>query len=121
MLRLLSLNDEVQDMLEQRQIEMGHARALFALSGNIQSQMAKTVYNRGLSVRETERLVKRIQEGKSLEKKAPTIDPNIQSLEQDLADRLGARVNIRHGRKGGLVTIRYHDVDELEGILNHIR
>ena len=121
LLRLLSLNDEVQDMLEQRQIEMGHARALLALSGNIQSQMAKTVYNRGLSVRETERLVKRIQEGKSLEKKAPTIDPNIQSLEQDLADRLGARVNIRHGRKGGLVTIRYHDVDELEGILNHIR
>lgn len=120
LLRLLSLNDDVQMMLEERQIEMGHARALLALSGNIQSQMAKTVYTRGLSVRETERLVKRIQEGKTVEKKQAEVDPNIRSLEQDLADRLGAKVNIRHGKQGGMVTIRYHNVDELEGILNHI-
>tara|TARA_R110002110_G_scaffold65206_5_gene180064 strand:- start:1458 stop:2381 length:924 start_codon:yes stop_codon:yes gene_type:complete len=121
LLRLLSLNEDVQEMLEHRQIEMGHARALLGLSGAIQSQMAKTVQNRRLSVRETERLVKRIQEGKSVEKKAAVIDPNISSLEQSLAERLGAQVNIRHGNKGGMVTIRYHNVDELEGILGHIQ
>ncbi len=121
LLRLLSLNDDVQVMLEQRLIEMGHARALLGLSGSIQGQMAKTVHVRGLSVRETERLVKRIQEGKPVEKKAPVIDPNIRSLERSLAERLGAQVNIRHGSKGGMVTIRYHNVDELEGILEHIQ
>jgi len=121
LLRLLSLNDDVQTMLEQRLIEMGHARALLGLSGSIQSQMAKTVQVRGLSVRETERLVKRIQEGRPIDKKTPIIDPNIRSLEQSLAERLGAQVNIRHGNKGGMVTIRYHNVDELEGILEHIQ
>jgi ParB family chromosome partitioning protein len=121
LLRLLSLNDDVQGMLEHRQIEMGHARTLLGLSGAIQSQMARTVQSRRLSVRETERLVKRIQEGKPVEKKTPVIDPNIRSLEQSLAERLGAKVNIRHGNKGGMVTIRYHNVDELEGILDHIQ
>ena len=85
----------------------------------MQIQIARTIAARGLSVRETEKLVKRVQEGKAAESPQPEIDPNIRQLEVNLAERLGARVNIRHGNKGGIVTIRYHNVDELEGILDH--
>lgn len=120
LLRLLSLSDEVQRMVEEKQIEMGHARALLSLSASLQTQIAKTIVARGLSVRETEKLVKRLQEGKPVDKAKPEIDPNIRKLEEDLADKLGARVNIKHGHKGGFVMIRYHNVDELEGILDHI-
>lgn len=120
LLRLLALQEEVQTMLENKQLEMGHARALLSLSANMQLQIAKTIIARGLSVRETEKLVKRLQEGKALEKAAQTVDPNIRKLEEDLAEKLGARVNIKHGNKGGFVMIRYHNVDELEGILDHI-
>ena len=121
LLRLLALSDEVQKMLEEGHIEMGHARALLTLTAALQNQIAKTIVARSLSVRETEKLVKRLQEGKTVEKTAPVIaDPNIRRLEEDLAEKLGARVNIRHGQKGGMVLIRYHNVDELEGILDHI-
>lgn len=121
LLRLLALSDEVQKMLECGQIEMGHARALLSLSPQQQSQVAKMVEARALSVRETEKLVKRLQEGKTAEKAALAgVDPNIRRLEEDLAEKLGAKVNIRHGQRGGMVVIRYHNVDELEGILDHI-
>jgi ParB family chromosome partitioning protein len=126
LLRLLTLNPDVQAMLDQEQLEMGHARALLGLKGNIQSEIAQTVIDRGLSVRETERLVNKFQEGPApvVEVRAGkrVIDPNIRRLEDDLADKLGARVAIRHGSRGkGLVVIRYNDVDELEGILAHIK
>jgi ParB family chromosome partitioning protein len=123
-LRLLTLNPDVQSLLEQGQIEMGHARALLGLKGALQSQVALTVVNRALSVRETEKLVNKLQEETpSREPEQPvTIDPNIRRLEEDLADKLGAQVMIRHGRKGkGMVVIRYHSVDELEGILAHLK
>lgn len=120
-LRLLSLNPEVQQMLEEGLIDMGHARALLSISGSMQTQIAKTIVARSLSVRETEKLVKRIQDGKSAEKQEVDVDPNIRRLENDLSDKLGAKVAIRHGQKGGMVVIRYHNVDELEGILEHIQ
>lgn len=124
LLRLLTLNADVQTLLDQGQIEMGHARAMLGLKGAMQSQVATTVVARALSVRETERLVTKLQEGPSPAKSAPqeTMDPNVRRLEQNLADKLGARVSIRHGHKGkGLLVIRYHDVDELEGILAHFK
>lgn len=121
-LRLLSLNTDVQKLLEMGQIEMGHARALLGLKGQIQSQVAKTVATRGLSVRETERLVAKINDDRSTASaESPRQDPNIRRLETDLADKLGAAVMIRHGRKGqGTVVIKYNDLNELEGILSHI-
>lgn len=123
-LRLLTLNPDVQTLLEQGAIEMGHARALLGLKGTLQSQVAQTVINRGLSVRETEKLVNKLQEGPApVQMEEPlVVDPNIRRLEEDLADKLGAQVLIKHGRKGkGSVVIRYHSVDELEGILAHLK
>jgi ParB family chromosome partitioning protein len=123
-IRLLTLNNDVQKLLEIGQIEMGHARALLSLRGQIQSQVARTVAARGLSVRETERLVAKINEEKQPASSgaAAKVDPNIRKLETDLADKLGTPVLIRHGRKGhGTVVIKYNDVDELEGILSHIK
>jgi ParB family chromosome partitioning protein len=123
-LRLLTLNPDVQTLLEQGQIEMGHARALLGLKGTLQSQVAQTVMNRGLSVRETEKLVNKLQEGvpQSMPTQTTMADPNIRRLEEDLADRLGAHVIIKHSQKGrGSVVIRYHSVDELEGILAHLK
>lgn len=123
LLRLLTLNSDVQALLEVGQLEMGHARALLALKGSLQSQMAKMVVERALSVRETERLVAaREEEPQTVYSKKATVDPNIRRLEEDLAEKLSANVKIRHGRKGrGMVVIRYHDVDELEGILAHFK
>lgn len=123
-LRLLTLNPDVQTLLEQGQIEMGHARALLGLKGTLQSQVAQTVINRGLSVRETEKLVNKLQEGtpSSMPVDTKLTDPNIRRLEEDLADKLGAQVVIKHGHRGrGSVVIRYHSVDELEGILAHLK
>lgn len=126
LLRLLTLNADVQVLLDQDKLEMGHARALLALKGQEQSNIAQMVIEKGLSVRETEKLVAKLQDGP--QEVAPVvvskrvIDPNIRRLEDDLADKLGARVAIRHSSKGkGLVVIRYNDVDELEGILAHIQ
>lgn len=125
MLRLLSLNSDVQALLEQGSLEMGHARALLGLKDQQQSTVAEMVAARGLSVRQTEELVNRLQENSSEDVAIPNkrvMDPNIRRLEEDLADKLGANVMIRHGSKGkGMVVIRYHDVDELEGILAHIK
>jgi ParB family chromosome partitioning protein len=125
MLRLLTLNPDVQMMLEQNQLEMGHARALLSLKGQEQSEIAKTVIERQLSVRETEQLVSKLQQTDGEEAPLPktvVLDPNIRRLESDLSDKLGALVAIRHGQRGkGVVVIRYNSVDELEGILEHIK
>jgi len=124
-LRLLSLNEEVQALLREEKIEMGHARALLSLKGPAQTQMAQTVIARALSVRETERLISKQQEGDSYEPETSykvTLDPNIRRLEEDLAGKLGANVRIRHADSGqGQLVIRYHSVDELEGILAHLK
>ncbi len=126
LLRLLELNDDVKRALERGQLEMGHARALLGIKGPRQSAAASQVTSRGLSVRETERLVRQIQqeeEGRSTPATRPVaIDPDVLRLQDDLADRLGAPVQIQPGnRGGGRLVIAYHSLDELDGILAHIK
>jgi ParB family chromosome partitioning protein len=125
LLRLLELNPDVKDYVERAQLEMGHARALLGLKGDQQSAAAKQVVSAGLSVRETERLVRRLQlEGETHATPAPKrdMDPNVRHLQDDLADRLGARVQILPGTKGtGKLVISYNSLDELDGILAHIK
>lgn len=125
LLRLLELNPDVKDYVEHAQLEMGHARALLGLKGTQQSAAAKQVVSAGLSVRETERLVRRLQlEGETPATPSPNRDPdpNVRHLQDDLADRLGARVQILPGTKGtGKLVISYNSLDELDGILAHIK
>lgn len=125
LLRLLDLNEDVKNLVEQRSLEMGHARALLGLSDAIQSDAARKVVQQGLSVRETERLVRRLQGEEETAKAAPeppSVDPNVQRLEQDLTEKLGARVHIKQGSRGkGQLVIAYNSNDELDGILEHIK
>lgn len=122
LLRLLELEDSVKDMVEQGVLEMGHARALLALSGTRQVEAARQVKARGLSVRATEGLVRQLQQPRKARPATAPKDPDIQRLESDLADRLGASVLIRAGRSGkGKLEISYNSLDELDGILAHIR
>jgi ParB family chromosome partitioning protein len=125
LLRLLELPPEVCERLEKRELEMGHARALLGLpTRRQQTELATRVVRNGLSVRETESLVRRTVEPAKPAAESSTVatDPNIQRLEDELADKLGARVNIEHSRAGqGRVVIRYNSLDELDGILSHLR
>ncbi len=124
LMRLLELSEEVKRMLEVNDIEMGHARALLGLKDEAQVGAAHQVVGRGLSVRETEQLVRKIQQGGGTPVKPAgrdERDPDITRLEQDLAGRIGASVHIRHGSKGkGTLVIQYNSLDELDGILGHI-
>jgi len=122
LLRLLELTDEVKALVESGRLELGHARALLALNGSEQTQAARQVADKGLSVRETERLVKRLV---SSEHKAPPpakrIDPDIRRLQDDLSEKLGAKVSLEQGRGGkGKLVIDYNSLDELDGILERI-
>ncbi len=123
LLRLLELNADVKRLIEAGQLEMGHARALLGLRGKTQSDTAQQVASRGLSVRETERLVRHLQsQGESPAKKAPPReDPDVRRLQEDLSERLGARVLLQQGAGGkGKLVINYNSLDELDGILAHI-
>jgi len=123
LLRLLELNDDVKGFVESRNLEMGHARCLLGLKGPRQSEAARAVVARGLSVRETERLVRRLQaEGDAARQPRGEVDPDIRRLLDDLTDRLGARVEIQQGTKGaGKLLIAYNSLEELDGILAHIK
>jgi len=125
LLRLLELNGDVKSHLEHSELEMGHAKALLGLKGPEQSAAAAQVVSRGLSVRETERLVRRLQQGSTEVRPTPRmqeIDPNVRRLQDDLSDRLGARVHIKPGNAGaGKLVIAYNSLDELDGILAHIK
>jgi ParB family chromosome partitioning protein len=126
LLRLQELADKVKTMLEAREIEMGHARALLAISDSGQQlDAARQVVRKGLSVRETERLVKRMLEkatGKSESRSAASKDADIRRLEIEVSEKLGAKVRLDHTKKGsGKLVISYNSLDELDGILNHIR
>ena len=124
LLRLLDLEDAVKGMVERRELEMGHARALLALSGVRQVEAARQVIARGLTVRATERLVQELQRTNVTHRPSSRAsrDPDIQRLEARLSDRLGASVQIRHGTGGkGRLEIRYNSLDELDGILEHIK
>ncbi|MBK1619906.1 chromosome partitioning protein ParB [Lamprobacter modestohalophilus] len=125
LLRLLELEDEVKTLLDDRRLEMGHARALLGLRGEQQIKAARQVVMQGLSVRDTERLIRRLQtdaDDPPVSHTEPAPDPNIRQLQDALAERLGARVAIKHGSKGtGRLVINYNSLDELDGILAHIR
>lgn len=122
LLRLLDLAAEVRTLLENGDIEMGHGRALLGLSGEAQAQAARVVVARGLSVRETERLVQRMLQEPTVGKSVVSLDADTRRLQDDLAQRLGARVHIQHSSRGrGRLVIQYNSLDELDGILAHIR
>ncbi len=123
-LRLMSLSSDVKKMLEYGDLEMGHARALLPLSDMEQLEAARTVVAKGLSVRQTEALMRRMVQEKEQGKKKTSmkIDPDIKRLEDDLSDRVGARVAITHNAKGkGKLVISYNSLDELDGVLAHIQ
>jgi ParB family chromosome partitioning protein len=124
LLRLMELTDEVKELLETRQIEMGHARALLGLPARRQQiEVAALVVKKSLSVRDTESLVRRIISPRIAESGGPpAVDPDIQRLETEIADKLGAKVAFQHAASGkGKLIVSYNSVDELEGILAHIR
>jgi len=120
LLRLLELIQEVKDMVDSRLIEMGHARALLSLDAGLQVQAAREVVNRRLSVRDTEALVRRLQQPKK--KVVTRQDPDILSLQNRLEETLCTRVKIQHQSSGkGKLVISYNNADELEGVLSHFR
>ncbi len=123
LLRLLDLHSDVKSMLESGDLEMGHARALAGLPSAMQSQAAKKIVAGGMSVRQAENFVKELRSPKNTESQtAKTVDPNVKHLQDSLAERLGATVTIRHGRDGkGALLINYNSLDELDGILEHIK
>jgi ParB family transcriptional regulator, chromosome partitioning protein len=123
LIRLMDLADEVKQLLESRRIEMGHARALLGLTARRQQvEVADLVAKKGLSVRDTEALVRRLIAPAATQKgDSPTVDPDIHRLERELADKLGAKVAFQHGATGkGKLVVTYNTLDELEGILSHI-
>lgn len=123
LMRLISLNPDVRLMLEHGDLEMGHARALLSLTHPQQSEAAQIVVGKGLSVRQTEALSRKMLSDVGTTKKPAVVsDPDIRKLEQSLSERLGANVQIQHGDKGaGKLTLKYNSLDELEGILAHIK
>jgi ParB family transcriptional regulator, chromosome partitioning protein len=128
LLRLLELTAEVCELMEKRALEMGHARALLGLTQRRQqTEVAMLVAKKGLSVRETEALVRRLQSPPvagdgAAASAASARDANVERLEQELADKLGARVAIQQGSGGkGKLVVSYNSLDELDGILAHIQ
>src|SRR5690625_880493 len=122
LLRLLTLEEPVRRMLEHGDLEMGHARALLGLTGEAQTEAAKIVVAKGLNVRQTEALVREFHKPQPEPKAPAAVDPNVKRLMRDLSDRLGAPVELKQsaGGKGKLV-ISYSSLDELDGILSHIK
>jgi len=124
LLRLLDLAPAIKELLEQHQLDMGHARALLTLDPALALKLAKQAAEHGWSVRELEAAARRAQAtpaGKA-GKTAPKRDANIESLERELAEKLATKVSIQHARGGrGKLVITYHSLDELDGILERIR
>ncbi|MEP1471335.1 MAG: ParB/RepB/Spo0J family partition protein [Halieaceae bacterium] len=122
LLRLMTLQEDVRRLLEHGDLEMGHARALLGLEGNEQSQAARVVVSKGLSVRQTEALVRNSLAKVAKPQEQRQMDPNIRQLQDDLSLRLGAKVAIQHTAKGkGKLVLSYSSLDELDGILSHIK
>ncbi|WP_158972814.1 ParB/RepB/Spo0J family partition protein [Paraglaciecola sp. L3A3] len=121
LLRLNNLNEDVKLLLEYGDIEMGHARALLALEGEAQTDAAQIVSGKGMTVRDTENLVRRLLE--PAKEKAPVKeDPDVQRLQTQLSENLGAPVTIAHNAKGkGKLVINFSSLDQLDGILGHIK
>lgn len=122
LLRLMALRPEVRLMLEHGDIDAGHAKALLALPEDMQLSAAKAVTGKGLSVRQTENLVRGLQQKSPKKDKGEKTDSDVLRLENDLSERLGAPVAIQSNAKGkGKLVIRYSNLDQLDGILKHIQ
>ncbi|ATI02223.1 MULTISPECIES: ParB/RepB/Spo0J family partition protein [Cycloclasticus] len=122
LLRLLELGQEAKESLRAGKIEMGHGRALLALNESQQSTMVNKVVVGGLSVRATEAMVKRALKSGEEKKNALVKDPDVERLEQDISEKLGAKVKISHSSKGdGKIIIQFSSLDELEGVLGHFK
>lgn len=122
LLRLMELHEEVQLLLQRSDIEMGHARALLALQKPNQLLAARQIIAKELSVREAEALVRNWgHPHKAAASKSETKDPNIRRLETTLSEQLGAPVKIAHRQGKGTVTLYYHSLDELDGILERVK
>jgi len=122
LLRLLELAPEVRELVDQRRLDMGHARALLGLERADQVRAAQQVVNLELSVRQTEALVRKMKEGRPEKRPAPRRDADVARLEQELTETLCAPVSVKHSASGkGQVTIRYTSLDELDGLLERFR
>lgn len=122
LLRLMSLNTEVRHFVERGELEMGHARALLSLPLEKQLEAGKTIKAKGLSVRQTEALVRRMLSQKQSKGSTEEIDPDIRHLQDNLSEKLGTRVSIQHTAKGkGKLVLAYNSIAQLEGILDHIK
>ena len=118
-LRLLELGDTARSLLAERKLDMGHARALLAVGNPArQAALARRIAEQDLSVREAERLVKAERRSDT---GAKPRDPNVVRLEQNLTERWGAPVRIRHGARGGRLEVRYKSLDELENLLARLK
>jgi ParB family chromosome partitioning protein len=119
------LGSVARELLEVGKLQMGHSRALLALTGEVQNQMALKVADAEFSVRETEALVRKTlkEQNKDAEPKhAPQKDADTQRLERQLTDLLGATVNIKHASSGqGKLVIKYASLEELDGVLAHFQ
>jgi ParB family chromosome partitioning protein len=121
LLRLNKLHDEVKTFLENGDIEMGHARALLALENDLQAEAAGIVATKELTVRETEALIKKIQNPEN-KKKTTEKDQDSKNIEKDLTDKLGLKVTVSHNKKGkGKLVISYSELAELENLLTKIK
>ncbi len=124
LLRLLDLPAAIKRLLDERKLDMGHARALATLPEARAVALAREAADKEWSVRELEEAVRRLSTGigGKAAKPAAARDPNIAALERELAEKLATRVSVAHARNGrGKVVIHYHSLDELEGILEHLR
>jgi len=128
-LRLLELAEPVKKMLELSQLDMGHAKAILGLKESDQYKAAKQVFDQGLSVRETEKLVRRMQGiSETSQKPEPAkvtknkMNPDVLRLQNNLSEKLGAKVEIKQSASGkGQLLIAYNSLDELDGIIDHIQ
>jgi ParB family chromosome partitioning protein len=122
LLRLMSLNTDVRQALERGELEMGHARALLALPNEKQAEAARSVIKKSLSVRQTEALVRRLMSQTKAKSPVDRIDPDIRHLQDNLSEKLGTSVTIQHSAKGkGRLILNYNTLEQLEGILDHIK
>ena len=122
LLRILNLDPSVKDHIESGLIEMGHGRALLALSRESQASVSEAVIQKKLSVRQTEQLVRRLLSGaqKNKPKQKPK-DADMLRLENELSETLGAKASVEHHGEGGRLIIDYHSLEELDGIIERLR
>lgn len=123
LMRLMTLEAEVRRMLEHGDLEMGHGKVLLGLTGGKQVEAARTVVGKGMTVRQTEALVKRIlHEAEHGKASTAKVSPDIKRLEDQISEQVGVPVMLQHTAKGkGKLVFKYNSLDELDGIISHIK